>query len=116
LYSSFLLWIILLLQLSGRSQYYLANINIIDVENGCVSTGQSVLIDGNLIRSISSAPIRNVGYTVYDCAGKCLIPGLWNDNPLNDIGNTQKINAVIVNGKYLSKADLKEMLDRQRKR
>jgi predicted amidohydrolase YtcJ len=38
------------------------------------------------------------------------------DNPLSEISNTQKIDAVIVNGKYLSKADIKGMLDSQRKR
>jgi hypothetical protein len=38
------------------------------------------------------------------------------DNPLEDIRNTQKINAVVVNGFYLSHEDLKRMLDAQRKR
>jgi hypothetical protein len=37
-------------------------------------------------------------------------------NPLADIANTQKINAVIVNGKYLSKDDIAQMLATQRKR
>lgn len=38
------------------------------------------------------------------------------DNPLTDVVNTQKINAVIVNGKYLSKEDLGQMLAAQKKR
>ena len=38
------------------------------------------------------------------------------DNPLSDIANTQKINAVIVNGKYLSKDDIAQMLAAQKKR
>jgi len=38
------------------------------------------------------------------------------DDPLSDVANTQKINAVIVNGKYLSKEDLREMLAAQKKR
>ena len=37
-------------------------------------------------------------------------------NPLLDISNSQKIYAVIVNGKFISKADIKQMLDAQRKR
>jgi imidazolonepropionase-like amidohydrolase len=37
-------------------------------------------------------------------------------NPLSNISNTQKINAVMVNGKYLSKADIMNMLDAQRKK
>jgi predicted amidohydrolase YtcJ len=36
-------------------------------------------------------------------------------NPLSDISNTQKINAVIVNGKYLSKNDIRRMLEGQKK-
>jgi imidazolonepropionase-like amidohydrolase len=35
---------------------------------------------------------------------------LLNANPLDDISNTQKIAAVIVNGRYLSRADLDKML------
>jgi Amidohydrolase family len=37
-------------------------------------------------------------------------------NPLVDISNTQKINAVIVNGKYISYSDISEMLRAQKKR
>jgi len=33
-------------------------------------------------------------------------------NPLEDIRNTQKVTAVILNGKYLSKADLQKLLQR----
>jgi imidazolonepropionase-like amidohydrolase len=35
---------------------------------------------------------------------------LLDANPLDDISNTQKIAAVIVNGRYLSRADLDKML------
>jgi hypothetical protein len=38
------------------------------------------------------------------------------DNPLEEISNTQKIHAVIVNGKYISNAEIRRMLDGQRKR
>ncbi|HLX67312.1 MAG TPA: amidohydrolase family protein, partial [Puia sp.] len=34
------------------------------------------------------------------------------DNPLEEISNTQKINAVIVDGKYISKSEIGGMLDR----
>jgi imidazolonepropionase-like amidohydrolase len=33
-------------------------------------------------------------------------------NPLEDIRNTQKVSAVILNGQYLSKADLQKILQR----
>lgn len=32
-------------------------------------------------------------------------------NPLDDIGNTQRINAVIINGRYLAKEQLQKMLN-----
>jgi len=35
---------------------------------------------------------------------------LLNANPLDDIRNTQKIEAVIVNGRYLPRAELDKML------
>jgi adenine deaminase len=37
---------------------------------------------------------------------------LWDANPLTDIANTQKIAAVIVNGRYLSHADLQRILQK----
>ena len=42
--------------------------------------------------------------------GKLADMVLLDANPLEDIGNTQKIAAVIVNGRYLSRADLDKML------
>jgi imidazolonepropionase-like amidohydrolase len=41
---------------------------------------------------------------------------ILDENPLNDIRNTQKIFAVIVNGKYISPSDITEILKAQRKR
>jgi imidazolonepropionase-like amidohydrolase len=38
------------------------------------------------------------------------------NNPLVDISNTQKINAVIVNGRYISHSDIAVMLKVQKKR
>jgi imidazolonepropionase-like amidohydrolase len=35
---------------------------------------------------------------------------LLDANPLEDIRNTQKISGVVVNGRYLSRADLDKML------
>jgi len=42
--------------------------------------------------------------------GKLADMVLLDANPLDDIGNTQKIAGVIVNGRYLSRADLDKML------
>ena len=49
-------------------------------------------------------------------AGKLADLLVLDDNPLTDIRNTQKIDAVIVNGNYISKEGIQQMLDTQRKR
>jgi imidazolonepropionase-like amidohydrolase len=41
---------------------------------------------------------------------------ILDENPLTDITNTQKIYAVILNGKYFSKEDIRQMLEVQKKR
>jgi imidazolonepropionase-like amidohydrolase len=74
------------MHLSGNAQYYLVHINIIDVENGKILKDQSVFIDRNIIRSISSHPIKNFEFQIYDCTGKYLIPGLW-DMHIHDAGD-----------------------------
>lgn len=40
---------------------------------------------------------------------------LLNANPLEDIGNTEKIEAVVLRGRYFSRSDLDQMLDRESK-
>jgi imidazolonepropionase-like amidohydrolase len=49
-------------------------------------------------------------------AGKQADLLVLDDNPLVDIRNTRKINAVIAGGKYIPKADIKAMLLAQKKR
>jgi imidazolonepropionase-like amidohydrolase len=41
---------------------------------------------------------------------------LLDANPLDDIKNTRKISAVMVNGRYLSKEKLEEMLRHEERR
>ncbi|HSZ84735.1 MAG TPA: hypothetical protein VK787_01825, partial [Puia sp.] len=86
MYRYFLPCVILIAHLSGNAQYYLEHINIIDVENGKILKDQSIFIDSNLIRSISSRPIKNSRFKIYDCTGKYLIPGLW-DMHIHDAGD-----------------------------
>jgi imidazolonepropionase-like amidohydrolase len=42
--------------------------------------------------------------------GKLADMVLLDANPLDDIGNTQKIAGVVVNGRYLSRGELDKML------
>jgi CubicO group peptidase (beta-lactamase class C family) len=72
-----LLWVILLAGLSGRSQYSLQHINIIDVETGKLLKNQTIFIEGGRIRSILPDAGDAGKVRVYDCTGKYLIPGLW---------------------------------------
>ncbi len=63
--------------LSARAQYYFTHINIVDVEKGKIIRDQTVCIDGNHIKSISSRVVENAKDKIYDCTGKYLMPGLW---------------------------------------
>jgi Amidohydrolase family len=74
--TSFLLFFILL-HLFSNAQYYLAHVNIIDVEKGNVIRDQTVCIEGKKIKSIYSKDIKDPKFLVYDCTGKFLMPGLW---------------------------------------
>jgi len=86
LYRFLLLCVILATHLFGNAQYYLDHINIIDVENGNLLKEQSVFIDSNRIRSISSGHLKNLELKSYDCTGKFLMPGLW-DMHIHDAGD-----------------------------
>jgi hypothetical protein len=82
----FLLCFIFVFHLPGKAQYYLAHVNIIDVEQGKVMTNRYVYIDGHRIKSISSHPIENAKLRAYDCTNKYLMPGLW-DMHIHDAGD-----------------------------
>jgi len=82
----FLLCFICIFHLSGKAQYYLAHVNIIDVEHGKVIAGQYVYIEGHRIKSISSHPIKSAKAQLYDCTGKYVMPGLW-DMHIHDAGD-----------------------------
>jgi imidazolonepropionase-like amidohydrolase len=58
------------LYLPVTAQYYLTHINVIDVEKGNILTDQTIYVEGNTIKSISSQATANPIGTVYDCSGK----------------------------------------------
>jgi Kdo2-lipid IVA lauroyltransferase/acyltransferase len=78
--------------LCARGQYYLNHVNVVDVEKGIVIEDQTVGIRGHRIESIAGAtagkglPAGDSSYSVYDCSGKYLIPGLW-DMHIHDGGD-----------------------------
>ncbi len=86
---------------SGNAQYCFEHINIIDVTNGDILKDQTVCVQGNLIKSIFSQPVKDPSLKVYDCTGKFLIPGLW-DMHIHDGGDSstryQYIPLFLANG------------------
>jgi hypothetical protein len=56
------------------------NVNIINVEKGKIIPNQNILIEGNLIKKISSKPLFSHKATIVDATGKYLIPGLCDFN------------------------------------
>jgi imidazolonepropionase-like amidohydrolase len=47
------------------------------VTNGKINIGQTVIIEGNKIKSVNSRWVIPKSATVIDATGKFLIPGLW---------------------------------------
>ncbi len=60
---------------SPRSVVF-SNVNIFDGESDRLIKGGSVLVEGNLIKSVSSSPINAPGAEVIDGGGRTLMPGL----------------------------------------
>ncbi|HUE90351.1 MAG TPA: amidohydrolase family protein [Vicinamibacterales bacterium] len=64
---------------SGGADVVFRDVTIVDVENGGLIPGQTVLISGNRITGVSPARRTAIppGAQVVDSRGKYLIPGLW---------------------------------------
>jgi Amidohydrolase family len=73
--------------LPAKAQFCIKHISIIDVENGDIIKDQTVCVEGQRIKSISSGILKDNIYPVYDCTGKFLIPGLW-DMHIHDGGDS----------------------------
>jgi hypothetical protein len=82
----FALNMVLFLYLPVQAQYCLSHINVIDVEKGSILADQTIYVEGNTIKSISSHATANPNGTVYDCSDKYVIPGLW-DMHIHDAGD-----------------------------
>src|SRR5215213_7211260 len=63
--------------LTQTSMIVIKNVAVIDVKNGKVNTGQTVIIKGSKIISIDSKAVIPKMATVIEASGKWLIPGLW---------------------------------------
>ena len=78
------------------------DVSIVDAVNG-LRTGQSVVVKGN--RIIQTGPVDEIrkpsGANVVDCAGKYMIPGLWDAHvhiTNSEAGMPERLSLFIVNG------------------
>src|ERR1041385_4667302 len=65
----------------------ITHVTVIDVERGVAQPNQTVVIDGDQIRSVgaASSTAAPAGAQIVDGRGKFLIPGLWDmHTPLSD--------------------------------
>ncbi len=95
------------------SQILFSNVRIFDGKSETLTSG-SVLVEGNLIKQISSSPIRAAGATVIDGGGRTLMPGLieghghlqMNGTSLADIENNRNWEELAVRSAVNAKAAL----------
>ena len=60
----------------AKPQTLITNVNIFDGKSETLANGMNVLVEGNLIKTISNAAIDAAGATVIDGGGRTLMPGL----------------------------------------
>jgi len=69
-------WFSVAIAQDNPAQTLINNVNIFDGENEKLIENANVLIEGNLIKTISTSPIKAKGATVIDGGGRTLMPGL----------------------------------------
>lgn len=62
---------------SPPKRIFLRNANVIDVKTGNISSGSSLIIEGERIAAIGKNVKMQMGDSVVDATGKFIIPGLW---------------------------------------
>lgn len=56
--------------------YHFKNFEMLDPEAGEVYGGHELVVEGNLVREVSTSPIKLAEANVIDCGGRTLMPGL----------------------------------------
>lgn len=64
----------------AASDVLLTNVSLVDIENGTLAGGQSVLIEGTAIAAVGTDLSAPAGTPLIDGAGGFLIPGLWDSH------------------------------------
>ena len=58
------------------SQYLFRNVQLLDPAQDRLLGGHEVLVEGDVIREVSSRPLQARGATAVDGGGRTLLPGL----------------------------------------
>ncbi len=69
------------------------NVTVIDVTDGRLRPGQTVVVTGNRVQAVgpSGAVVVPPGARLVDAQGKYLVPGFWDMHPhIEDIGNSDR--------------------------
>lgn len=64
----------------ARADLLLTNVTLVDVEQGALNLGQSVLIEGTHITAVGSEISISNGVERIDVEGRFLIPGMWDSH------------------------------------
>jgi len=86
--------------LFAQSRLVIKHIAVVDVKTGKINRNQTVVIDGNKIKSIHSKAVSLRNTVVVDGNGKYLIPGLWDmhAHTLSDKRYVYSFPMLIANG------------------
>jgi imidazolonepropionase-like amidohydrolase len=89
----------------GAQRLTIANATVVDVANGTLHRGTTIVIDGNRIASVGPSPTpTRSGGRVVDAKGMYVIPGLWDMHThayfgwTRDFGDTYVLPLFIANG------------------
>ena len=93
------------------------NVTVIDGTSAAAQPGMTVVVTGNRITAVGRDVQVPRQARVIDGTGKFLIPTgkladlvLLDANPLDQIANTRRINAVVMNGRLIDRKALDELL------
>src|SRR5918992_5714381 len=62
--------------MTSMNVYHFKNFELLDPEAGEVAGGHELVVEGDLVKDVSTRPIKLAGAVVIDCGGRTLMPGL----------------------------------------
>ncbi len=86
---------------SAKSRVLFTNVNVFDGQNEELVENMNVLVEGNLIKTISTSTIQAVGATIINGNGKTLMPGLIDAHAHITFNNLPKMQLLSVSQNYM---------------